>query len=122
VANAQPLPGDYPITLYRGDTRTWSLAFTEDDETTPVDVSSFTFEAQVRETFDSSSVLLTLTVDDADADTGVLVLTLPAAQWTGASIAAVPTAKWHWDLQGTAGSEVRTFLAGKVKTLGDVTR
>ena len=120
---SEPLPGKYPITLYRGDSRTWSLLFTEDDGTTPVDMSGKTWAAQVRSSADATPVLLTLTVDDTDAATGVIVVNLPASQWTDVDIpTTAPTTKWAWDLQSTDGSEVRTWLYGPAKILWDVTR
>jgi hypothetical protein len=120
---AEPLPGDYPLTLYRGDTRVLSLAFTEDDGTTAVDLSGKTWRAEVRETVDSAAVLLTWTVDDSDAATGILVLTLPATQWDDSDIPdTTPTTKWAWDLESTQSGVVRTWLKGKVKVLGDVSR
>ena len=120
---AEPLPGDYPLTLYRGDTRVLSLAFTEDDGTTAVDLSGHTWRAQVRQTYDSASSELDFTVDDTDAATGVLVLALDDTDWTGVA-ASLPTDKWYWDLEGTrtADTFVQTFLGGKVKVVGDVSR
>jgi hypothetical protein len=118
---SEPLPGDYPVTLYRGDTRVWSLAFTEDDGTTPIDLTGKTWRAQVRETVDSASPLMDITVDDTDAATGELVLTLPATEWVGVA-AETPTEKWYWDLESTDAGVVRTYLAGKVKIRGDVSR
>ena len=120
---AEPLPGDYPLTLYRGDTRVLSLAFTEDDGETAVDLSGKTWRAEVRETVDSSAVLLTWTVDTTDAVDGILVLTLPATQWADADIPAADIAvKWAWDLESTQSGVVRTWLKGKVKVIGDVSR
>ena len=118
---SEPLPGDYPLNLYRGDTRVWTLSFTEDDGTTPIDLTGKTWRSQVRETPDAASALMDITVDPTDAATGVLVLTLPATEWTGVAT-ETPTTKWAWDLESTEAGVVRTYLKGKVKILGDVSR
>lgn len=121
----EPLPGTYPLTLYRGDSREWTLDFTEDDGTTAVNMTGHTWKAQVRETTDSTAILLTFTVNTTNAATGRLVVTLPAAQWDDPDISDItPTAKWKWDLEATRTADgfVRTYLTGKVKVLGDVAR
>jgi hypothetical protein len=118
---SEPLPGDYPINLYRGDTRVWSLAFTEDDGETAIDMSGKTWRAQVRETPDSASALMDITVDAADAADGLLELTLPATEWAGVA-SETPSTKWAWDLESTESGVVRTYLKGKVKIIGDVSR
>lgn len=118
-----PLPGTYNFTAYRGDTKQWSVTF-QDDATppAPVDMSSWTtWEAQIRATLDEpTSVVATLTVDATAAATGTLTLTLPATE--AAKLVTVDgKATYYWDLQGTDGTVVKTWLAGKVKVTGDVT-
>src|SRR5688572_15619228 len=117
----QPLPGPYPLTLYRGDTRTWQLDFTEDDEVTTVDVSGRSWRAQIRESQASDAALIaSMTIDSTDADDGLLVMRLTATEarkLTGSS--------GYWDLEGTLISDaedVRTFLAGDVEVEGDGSR
>jgi hypothetical protein len=108
----EPLPGDYPITLYRGDTRVWTFAFLEDDQETTIDLTGKTWESEVRSATDASPVLLTFTIDDTDAADGVIVVTLPATAWDDVDIGSTaPTSKWFWD-----------WVKGKVKVLWDVTR
>ena len=117
---AEPLPGDYPLTLYRGDTRVWTLEFFQDDGTTPItdDLSSgHTFRAEIRATQDDATALATLTVAATGANT--LQLTLPASEavdLTGSSA--------FWDLEVTRTSDgfVRTYLAGDVEITKDVSR
>jgi hypothetical protein len=119
----EPLPGDYPITLYRGDTRVWTFAFLEDDQETTIDLTGKTWESEVRSATDASPVLLTFTIDDTDAADGVIVVTLPATAWDDVDIGSTaPTSKWFWDLQSTEAGVVRTWVKGKVKVLWDVTR
>lgn len=115
------LPGTLNITAYRGDTKAWTVAFA-DDSTPPtaVDVSAWTWLAQVRSTLDEpNSVVATFDVDTTDAATGTLVVTLPATE--AANLITVDgRATYYWDLQGTNGTVVKTWLAGKVKVTGDV--
>ena len=114
---ADPLPGDYPMTLYRGDTRVITLDFTEDDGTAS-DLSGHTWRAQIRQSFEDATVDAEFTVDATASATGRLVLTLPSTQAELLDSAI----KYRWDLEGTAGSVVHTYLAGKVKVTGDISR
>jgi hypothetical protein len=117
-------PGEADLVgIPRGDSISFQVTITEDDGTTAKDVSGYTWLAQVRETVDATDVLMTFDVDDTDAATGVLVLSLAAADWP-AEATPLPTDAWRWDLEGTNGSNVRTYLAGKFKvfTKGDVSR
>jgi hypothetical protein len=100
----------------------FTVTLTEDDGTA-IDVSGWTWRAQVRETFDAADAVMTFTVDDTDAATGVLVITLDAADWA-AEASPLPTAKWRWDLEGTRTSDtfVRTYLSGKVTVKPDASR
>lgn len=114
------LPGKYDFAAYRGDTKQWTIDFADADNAA-VDMSAWTWEAQIRSTLDEpASVIATLTVDDADADVGVLDLTLPADE-SSALETTNGKAVYYWDLQGTDGAVVKTWLAGKVKVTGDVT-
>lgn len=123
------LPGKYDLTglraIYRGDTRTWPVTFqhndgTEDEpELVPIDLSGCTFRAQIRATKDDPDVMAVIEVDDADAATGVLVLTLTAEE---AEQLEGTSAYWDLEVTTTATDVVHTYLAGKVKIVGDVSR
>lgn len=125
---ATSLPGTYNFAAYRGDTRELTLTFADTSTPpAPVDMSAWTWEAQIRATKDEpDSVIATITVDDADANIGTLVLTLSADESanlvTGEAAGfASGKATYFWDLQGTQGAVVKTWLAGKVSVTGDVT-
>jgi hypothetical protein len=118
-----PLPADSPLTLYRGDTRIWEDTFrhkvvppaTGGD---PMDLTGYTFLAQVRATQESTAVMATIDVALVDAPGGVIRRTLTAVQ----ARLLVP-GNAFWDLQLTApDGAVRTYLAGKVKVKPDVSR
>ena len=118
---ATTLPGKFDIAAYRGDTKEWTVTF-EDDSTPPaaVDMSAWTWLAQIRSNLDEpDSVIATFDVDDTDAATGTLVITLPATEAANL-VTTNGKATYYWDLQGTDAAVVKTWLAGKVKVTGDV--
>lgn len=114
---AEPLPADYPLTLYRGDTRVWELEFTHDDETL-FDLSGYEGLAQIRETRDGATVLAAMSIDYTNASAGRLRLRLDADDTNIAATRA------YWDLQLTRTGDgfVRTWLYGAVRIRGDVSR
>lgn len=111
------LPGDAPLTLYRGDTRVWTVTFTDDDDVA-LDLSGRVWVAQIKDDKDrTNAAVATITVDDTDADSGTLVLTLPAGE---AAALGNDGTTLYWDLQSDDSGVVQTWLAGKVKVKGDV--
>jgi len=112
------LPGKLDITAYRGDTKQWTVDFAEGAN--PTDVSAWSWLAQIRSSLDEpDSIVAAFTVDDAAAAAGTLTITLPATE--AANLVTVDgKALYYWDLQGTDGAVVKTWLAGKVKVTGDV--
>ena len=116
---SQPLPAKYPFSLYRGDTRVWEHHFTEDDGTTPIDISDWIFEATYRETPDSVEDLAVEDCEIVDGPGGVMRRTLTTEQ-----AALLPAGKVAWDLQAAKpDGTVKTYLFNDgVKVTGDVTR
>ena len=111
------LPGNAPLTLYRGDTRVWTVAFTDDSDVA-LDLSGRVWVAQIKDDKDrTNAAVATITVDDTDSDTGSLTLTLPASE--AANLGNDGTVL-YWDLQSDDSGVVQTWLAGKVKVTGDV--
>lgn len=121
------LPGTFDFSgdnaLYRGDKRADRHTFTDTETGDPIDLTDppRTWRAQIRtsQAFDAT-VLSDLDVDDADAATGVLVVTIPASE-----TAAVEVSAGYWDLEATLtgdSEDVRTWLAGEVEFVGDATR
>jgi hypothetical protein len=116
---SEPLPGDYPITLYRGDTRVWTVEFLEDDGSPfAEDLSTgHTFRAQIRATADDASAEATITVVATSAN--VLELTLAA---TAAAALTGSSAVWDLEVTRTSDGFVRTYLTGDVEVDKDVSR
>jgi hypothetical protein len=113
-------PGELDLVLRRGDSAFFQVAITDDDDVA-LDFTGYTWRAQVRETVDDADVLMSFDVDTAAAATGVLALDLDSGEWPAAATPE-PSAKWFWDLEGTTGTSVRTYLAGKVTVKGDVSK
>lgn len=113
----QPAPGDYPISLYRGDTRIWRDEFADAATGHALDLTGYMFRAQIRDSIDGD-VIATMTVDDSDAANGVITRSLTATQ-----TAALAAARAAWDLELTSPDGfVRTYLAGAVRIRGDVSK
>jgi hypothetical protein len=108
-------PGDYPLTLYRGDTYHWQFTlWTDDAKTVPADLTGATAKAEIRDTPGGSTIVAT-----------VCVITLPNIvdmQLLAAASATLPP-KGVWDLQitYTSSGSVMTVLAGQVLVTADVT-
>lgn len=120
--------GALDLQVRRGD----KIGPIELDWGTGVDLSDRTWAAQIRSDLDETETdpIATFTVDDTDAATGTLVVTLPHSEsanlvtGTTSGRATPGKATYYWDLQATSKTDpddVFTWLAGKVKVTGDVT-
>lgn len=110
------LPAEMDVRIVRGDDFTLDIALT-DDAGAAIDITGFTFAAQVRAEADSPYELATWTVGDRDDAAGTFTLTLAAAD-----TAVLPEVSVS-DLQGTdAGGKKRTYLSINLVCLKDVTR
>jgi hypothetical protein len=110
------LPGTYDLQLYRGDTTRFRFTLWSDDaKTVPLDLSSASVSAQIRDQPDDTTVLVTLSC--AVTPPNNIDVTVPTA-----SAGALP-AVGVWDLEITwADGDIQTVLAGAVYTAPDVTR
>lgn len=111
------LPTETNIDVYAGDTWSRSVQI-QDGDGNGIDVTGWTFLAQVRESRASETVEATFTVTVTTAASGELTITLDAE-----TTAALDEGKWVWDLQATkTDSSVQTLLQGVVSVTADVTR
>lgn len=119
-------PEDLPLSIYCGDR--WEHPFHFVDEAgDPVDVSGYSWAAQVRTSQTASSAEADFSFDTTDAVTGVVVMYL-----TKADTAALLTPgegksskSLTWDLQRTLiadPEQVRTLYSGAVTVTLDRTR
>ena len=110
------VPATQDIKITRGDTETLSITLTSDG-TTPINITGFTYRAQIRYTKDAASIALTFTTAVPLGTDGVVTLTASAG-----NTALLTTGIAYWDLEQTASGVVSTLLAGKCTVLADVSR
>lgn len=111
------MPGNYPLSLYRGDSYAWQFRVWSDaGHTVPVDLTGATVKAEVRYTPGATPILaMVCTVTPPN----IIDMHLPAAAWTAFTAKTGPAA---WDLQVTyPGGDVITYLAGPVTITADIT-
>lgn len=115
--STEPLPAKCSLTLYRGDTRIWDNQF--DIDGVPMNLTGFDFTAQIRVSPDSDEILAVIAVTGIDLAHGHIRLVLTAEESEKLVIG-----KSYWDLQlvRTSDGFTRTYLAGPVKVVGDVSR
>ncbi len=102
------------LTMYQGDT--WSRTIVIEDDGSPMDLTGYTVEVQLRPR-PGGMLAVDVTVDDTDFDTGVVVLSLTPEQ-TG----ALTEDRYHWDFQWTDPSgAVETLFYGVVAVTKEVT-
>lgn len=111
------MPGQVPAEdVYAGDT--WSRSFTITQSGTAVNLPAVGWTgwaAQWRPSAGSAAVQ-TIAVDDSNAASGVLALSLTGAQTEQMAGDGV------WDLQGQLDTATITILAGSMSWTQDVTR
>lgn len=109
--------------IYRDDPFALTLRFwTDDTKTTPRDLSAGSWEAQLRAARVKGSVavdpLAQFAVDDTDADTGVLVISLTRDETKALALAASTDA--FFEVQDETTGE--TLVTGKVRIFDDAGR
>ena len=107
------LPATRDLTIYQGDAYDHEASFVAADGT-PLDMTG-TWRAQLRRSTSTAEPATSFAIDDTDAATGVLVLSLTAAQ-----TAALTAGKYVWDLEDTATAS--TYLRGQVEVIAQVSR
>jgi hypothetical protein len=112
---ADVMPVSVPLRLYRGDTRVWEDTFSVDGD--PMDLTGYTFLAQIRATADAEPMAI-LDVEVLDAAAGTLRRTLTA---TEADKLVPGRAVWDFQITSAAGY-TRTVMAGPVTVVADVSR
>lgn len=112
------LPAVVPtIKVYQGDTYTASYVFNSTTTDLPLDLDEEgwgSWAAQWRPSSPSTEYVA-FVVDDTYASEGRIIVTAPPA-----STRLIKDGVW--DLQSTRGSEVKTWIRGRVEGIGDVTR
>jgi hypothetical protein len=104
-------PAALNVKLYRGDDSIVKVTLQDDDG--PVVLPTTGWSAQLRTSRDATEVAATITVDPAQAATGILFLTFPDTTTLPSGL--------YYDVQCSTGG-LRTWLRGRVSLSGDVTR
>ena len=109
------IPANMNINLYRG--QTWKKKFTFKVNKQPIDLTPYTFKAQIRPTPNSETLSAEITCDQTDGAEGILYLSLTSAQ-----TAALEPGFLVWDLRSVDGEEtVDYWIRGNVGINGRVT-
>jgi hypothetical protein len=108
------MPGNYALTIYRGDDTAWRFVLWADDaKTEPVDLTGIAVKAEVRDR-SAGSVIIAAEITVTLPQTIDMVLDHDATR-------DLP-ANGRWDLQLTDETGlVVTILAGSVRVTGDIT-
>ena len=108
------MPGNYDMTLYRGDTRRFAFLLWQDaDKTLPVDTTDATAAAQIRNA-PGGAVLVNMAC--SIPSNGRVEIVLPADQTAALAPRGV------WDLQLTmSDGDITTVVTGRVCVVADVT-
>ena len=88
-----------------------------DSADSPVDLTSYTHDAQIRKTYDSSSATQTFTTTTTDATAGQFTLVL-----TNVQTAAIPHERYVYDAVITTGSTKTRVVEGIVTVNPRVTQ
>lgn len=115
MAELAQLPGVLDLSIYRGDNTNFRVTLKDPETGDPLVLPTTGWRAQVREERTSTTILFTLTVDATGAGSGVVGLSILGADTAGVGVDAAA-----WDMENTDLD--RTYLAGKIKLKGEVSR
>jgi hypothetical protein len=115
MAELAQLPGELDLRIYRGDDTNFQVTITDTATGDPLALPTTGWRSQARTDTDSDVVLFAVTIDGADAGTGVLGVHID-----GTATAPVAESKIAWDLENTELD--RTYLAGSIYLKGQVSR
>jgi hypothetical protein len=117
---AKPLclsdPVDVALCVYRGDTGTFRITLT-DTAGTPVDISTATWDADIRVLADDVAPVCSFTVTPVVGIPEAVDVTL-----TAVDSALLDLPAYVYDVQMTLGTVVQTLVAGPLTTTKDVSR
>lgn len=114
VVISQPQPVD--LVIYRGDTGRFRVSVT-DPQGAPLDVSTASWNAQIRQNADDPQPVTAFTIQPVSGDTSSIDVILNASE-----SATLDFSTGAWDLQMSMGGEITTLMAGKVNVTADVSR
>jgi hypothetical protein len=108
-------PAEQNLTIYKGDTFYLPLTFT-DSLGEVIDISTYVFKGQIKTSMTAITSLAEFTFQFAtDGSDGVVTASLTHLQTTDLTSGV-------YDIQATVGDVVQTYLYGKVRVAGEVTK
>jgi hypothetical protein len=114
VAFSEPKPVD--IKVYRGDSGRLRITVT-DAGGGPVNISSGTWDADIRDTVDAVTTVAQMTCTPVPGDTSSVDVKLAAVE-----SAKLTADRYVYDVQMTLDTEVQTLIAGAIEVTKDVSR
>jgi nitrogen fixation protein FixH len=117
--NVGIVPATVNLTIEQGNTWSASLTFT-DGTGTAINLTGYTFTAQIRPAYSSSTVTATFTCTVTDAIHGVMTLSLTSDQT--AALPAPFTGQWDLWMSTTSPATALRIMAGNVTVVPRVTR
>lgn len=105
----EQLPAIVPLKSIVGDDFTIPLSFTSNPSEDPIDLTGYTFEAQVRTAVEPSKEVAEFTVVETDLVNGQVTLVLTDAQTLAIGAGKNLTWFFAWETSGNR----RTILSGK---------
>ena len=103
------------LAVYRGDSGRFRITVA-DYNGTPVDISTATWDADIRKTADDPTVITSFTVTPVAGDPASVDVVLAADQ------SALLDGNCVYDVQMTLGAEVSTLIYGSITLTQDVSR
>lgn len=121
-ATVSAKPAGLDIELYSGDDFSMPIQLKSGNPAVGIDLTGWTFLAQIRSRESDNELLGTFTCTPADQsesdNLGIVILSISAEDSADLSIGSRGA---QWDLQGTSDAgKVRTYLAGEVSILAEV--
>lgn len=104
------------LTIDQGATFEATLNLANDDET-PINVSGYTFQSQIRKSYYSTASTANLVVTVVNASTGLVSLSLPSHQ-----TANIKAGRYLYDLKMSSGNTTTRIIEGIITVTPQVSR
>jgi hypothetical protein len=111
------VPATLDLNITRGDTESIVVSLTQDDQTTPINITGRTYTAQLRTNPDIAIVSASFVCTVTNGSNGEVTCVMSSSE-----SAELRPGYYYWDLQENASSVISTVLRGTVTVDADVTR
>lgn len=108
-----------PIEITQGDDKDIEIELSSESLNAPIDITSWSFASQVRESYESQRIVATATITKPNASGGVLNWNLTNAQ----TALLNPKITYVFDIEATKPDNKKIKIySGKIKILPEVTK